>query len=103
MVISLFQVKKALAICAIATRLLALELYRGDNVSLGRAAELNQMPVEQFMEFLAQGNVPLYFGANEPDEDPEDLGTAQLGTVVSNSSPLIAIARVGQLKLLASF
>lgn len=31
-----------------ATRLLALELYREDKVSLGRAAELSQMPVEQF-------------------------------------------------------
>jgi hypothetical protein len=34
-----------------ATRLLALELYREDKVSLGRAAELCHTPVEQFMEF----------------------------------------------------
>src|SRR5271166_1186103 len=34
-------------------RLLALELYREDKVSLGRASELCQMPVEQFMEFAA--------------------------------------------------
>ena len=43
-------------------RLLALELYREDKVSLGRAAELCQMPVEQFMEFAAQHDVPIAHG-----------------------------------------
>jgi predicted HTH domain antitoxin len=56
-----------------ATRLLALELYREDKVSLGRAAELSQMPVEQFMELLAQRNVPLHYGVNELDEDRRTL------------------------------
>ena len=37
-----------------ATRLLALELYREDKVSLGRAAELCHTPVEQFMEFAGR-------------------------------------------------
>ena len=55
------------------TRLLALELYREDKVSLGRAAELSQMPVEQFMEFLAQHNLPLHYGVNELDEDRRTL------------------------------
>jgi len=36
-----------------AARLLALELFREDKVSLGRAAELCQTPVEAFMEFAA--------------------------------------------------
>jgi predicted HTH domain antitoxin len=54
-------------------RLLALELYREEKVSLGRAAELCQMPVEQFMEFAAQHNVPLHYGMDELDEDRRTL------------------------------
>jgi predicted HTH domain antitoxin len=41
-----------------AGRLLALELYREDRVSLGRAAELCQTPVAAFMDFAAQHGVP---------------------------------------------
>ena len=37
-----------------ATRLLALELYREDSDSLGRAAELCRLPIEQFMEFAGR-------------------------------------------------
>ena len=41
-----------------AARLLALELYREDKVSLGRAAELCQTPVAAFMNFAAKHGVP---------------------------------------------
>src|ERR1700740_3303365 len=41
-----------------AARLLALELYREDKVSLGRAAELCQTPVAAFMNFAARHGVP---------------------------------------------
>jgi len=41
-----------------ATRLLALELYREDKVSLGRAAELCQTPLVAFMDFAAKRGVP---------------------------------------------
>jgi predicted HTH domain antitoxin len=34
-----------------AAKLLALELFRKDKVSMGRAAELCHMPLEAFMEF----------------------------------------------------
>ena len=54
-------------------RLLALELYREDKVSLGRASELCQMSVEQFMGFAAQHNVPLHYGADELEEDRRTL------------------------------
>jgi predicted HTH domain antitoxin len=54
-------------------RLLALELYREDRVSLGRASELCQMPVEQFMEFAAQRNVSLHYGSEELEEDRRTL------------------------------
>jgi predicted HTH domain antitoxin len=54
-------------------RLLALELYREDKVSLGRAGELCQMAVEKFMEFAAQHKVPLHYGADELEEDRRTL------------------------------
>jgi predicted HTH domain antitoxin len=41
-----------------AARLLALELYREDRLSLGRAAELCQTPLAAFMEFAAKHGVP---------------------------------------------
>ena len=41
-----------------AARLLALELYREDKVSLGRAAELCQTPLAAFMDFVAKHDVP---------------------------------------------
>ncbi len=56
-----------------AARLLALELYREDRVSLGRAAELCRLPVEQFLEFAAQHNVPLHYGARDLEEDRRTL------------------------------
>ena len=61
------------SISAEATRLLALELYREDKVSLGRAAELCHMPTEQFMEFAGRHNVPLHYGAGDLEEDRETL------------------------------
>ena len=54
-------------------RLLALELYGEDRVSLGRASELCQMPVEQFVEFAAQCNVSFHYGSEELDEDRRTL------------------------------
>jgi predicted HTH domain antitoxin len=54
-------------------RLLALELYREDRVSLGRASELCQTAVEQFMEFAAQHKVPLHYGVDELEEDRRTL------------------------------
>jgi predicted HTH domain antitoxin len=41
-----------------AARLLALELYREDKVSLGRAAELCHTPLATFMEFVSKHGVP---------------------------------------------
>jgi predicted HTH domain antitoxin len=52
---------------------LALELYRQDQVSLGRAAELCQKSVEQFMEFAARHSVPMHYGAGDLEEDRRTL------------------------------
>lgn len=41
-----------------AARLLALELFREEKLSLGRAAELCQTPLAAFMDFAAQHGVP---------------------------------------------
>jgi predicted HTH domain antitoxin len=60
-------------ISAEATRLLALELYREDRVSLGRAAELCHLSIEQFMEFAGLHSVPLHYGADDLEEDRQTL------------------------------
>ena len=54
-------------------KLLALELFREDKVSLGRAAELCSTPIEAFMEFAAQHEVPLHYGVAELEEDRRTL------------------------------
>jgi predicted HTH domain antitoxin len=41
-----------------AARLLALELYREDKLSLGCAAELCQTPLAAFIDFAAKHGVP---------------------------------------------
>lgn len=41
-----------------AARLLAVELFREDKVSLGRAAELCDTPLAAFMDFTAKRGVP---------------------------------------------
>lgn len=60
-----------------AARLLALELFREDKVSLGRAAELCQTPVEAFMEFAGQHHVPLHYGTAELEADRATLKQLQ--------------------------
>ena len=54
-------------------KLLALELFREDKVSMGRAAELCRTPLEVFMEFAAEHEVPLHYGIAELEEDRRTL------------------------------
>lgn len=56
-----------------AARLLALELYREDKVSLERAAELCQTPLAAFMDFAAKHGVPPLRYSSEDLE--EELGS----------------------------
>jgi predicted HTH domain antitoxin len=56
-----------------AARLLALELYRENKVSLGRAAELCETPLEQFMEFAGRHEVPLHYALDDLEEDRRTL------------------------------
>jgi predicted HTH domain antitoxin len=52
-----------------ATKLLALELFREGRVSLGRAAELAGVSVEQFMELSAHREVSLHYTEGDLAED----------------------------------
>jgi len=50
--------------------LLALELYREDKVSLGRAAELCQTPLAAFLDFAAKhGVAPLRYSPRDLAEE----------------------------------
>jgi predicted HTH domain antitoxin len=58
--------------------LVALELFREERVSLGRAAELAGVGVEEFMEVSAHRQVPLHYAADELAEDRETAARLQL-------------------------
>jgi predicted HTH domain antitoxin len=61
-----------------AAKLLALELFRENRVSLGRAAELCRTSLAAFMDFAALHEVsPLRYGERELEEDRNAL--AELG------------------------
>lgn len=51
------------------SKLLALELFREDVVSLGRAAELCGAPLAEFMDFAAQREVPLHYAQEDYEQD----------------------------------
>ncbi len=50
-------------------RLLALELYRENKVSLGRAAELCATPIEAFMVFAGKHEAPMRYSVADLEED----------------------------------
>jgi predicted HTH domain antitoxin len=50
-------------------KLLALEPYRENKVSLGRAAELCDMPLEAFMVFAGKHEAPMHYSVSDLEED----------------------------------
>ena len=56
-----------------ATMLLALELYRENKISLGRAAELCRTSVEAFMIFAGRHEAPIHYSASDLEEDRQTL------------------------------
>ena len=54
-----------------AAQLIALELFRENRVSLGKAAELAGMALEEFMEFSARRGVPLPYTVSDWETDHE--------------------------------
>jgi predicted HTH domain antitoxin len=56
-------------------RLLALELFQEEKVSLSRAAELCRTPLAAFMDFAATRNVsPIRYDMTHLEEDRHDEG-----------------------------
>jgi predicted HTH domain antitoxin len=53
--------------------LLTLELYRENRISIGRAAELCDTPLEAFMVFAGQREVPMHYRVSDVEEDRETL------------------------------
>jgi predicted HTH domain antitoxin len=53
------------------SKLLALELFREDAVSLGRAAELCGVPLAEFIDFAAERAVPLHYSLEDFDQDQQ--------------------------------
>lgn len=61
-----------------AARLLALELFRQEKVSLGRAAELCETPLADFMDFAVSQGVPVFqYEVKDLEKDRRSL--AELG------------------------
>jgi predicted HTH domain antitoxin len=56
-----------------AAKFIALELFREGKLSIGRAAELCQTPLEAFMEFAGEHEVPWHYGIAELEEDRRTL------------------------------
>ncbi len=56
-----------------ATMLLALELYRENKISLGRAAELSRTSVEAFMVFAGGHEAPMHYSLADLEEDRHTL------------------------------
>jgi predicted HTH domain antitoxin len=71
-----------------ASRLLALELFREDRISLGRAAELSGTPLASFMDFVARHAIF------------RDAGRV---TVVADSSPLILLSKIRRFRCFRPF
>jgi predicted HTH domain antitoxin len=56
-----------------AAMLLTLELYRENKISLGRAAELCQTPVEAFLVFAGRHEAPIHYSVSDLEEDRRTL------------------------------
>ncbi|MBV9401647.1 MAG: UPF0175 family protein [Bryobacterales bacterium] len=52
-----------------AAKLIALELFRENKVSMGRAAELCGTPLEAFMQFAGEHEAAWHYGIAELEED----------------------------------
>ena len=61
-----------------ATMLLALELYRENKISLGRAAELCKTSVEAFMVSAGRHEVPMTYSPSDLEDDRRTLDRPNL-------------------------
>jgi predicted HTH domain antitoxin len=58
--------------------LLALELYRENRISLGRAAELCETSIEQFLVFAGHHDIPIHYNSQDLEEDRRTLARLSL-------------------------
>jgi predicted HTH domain antitoxin len=56
-----------------AAKIIALELFREDEISLGRAAELCRMPIQAFMDYAGEHGAPLHYGLEELEQDRRNI------------------------------
>lgn len=54
-------------------KLVVLELFREDLISLGKAAELCGLSIAEFMEFSASRQVPLHYSTTDLQQDRENF------------------------------
>jgi predicted HTH domain antitoxin len=66
------------AISSEIAKLIALELFREHRISLGRAAELCGVSVEEFMQFAAGREVPLHYTLEDLKHDRTTLSRMNL-------------------------
>ncbi|MGI8743842.1 MAG: UPF0175 family protein [Bryobacteraceae bacterium] len=56
-----------------AAKLIALELFRENKISMGRAAELCKTPLETFLQIAGEHEVPWHYGIAQLEEDRRTL------------------------------
>ncbi len=59
-------------------KLIALELFREHKISLGKAAELSRVSVEEFLQFAAGREVPLHYTLEDLERDRTTLSRMNL-------------------------
>ncbi len=52
---------------------IALEKFRNNEASIGKAAKIAEMPLSQFMDVLIEKNITFHYGIKELEEDFEGL------------------------------
>ena len=52
---------------------IALEKFRNNEASIGRASRIAEMPLTQFMDILVEKNIDFHYGIKELEEDFEGL------------------------------
>ena len=52
---------------------MALEKFRNNEASIGKAARMAQMPLSQFMDVLVEKKIDFHYGIKELEEDFEGL------------------------------
>lgn len=52
---------------------LALKRFKKNEISIGKAAKIAEMPLSRFIDILVEKNIDFHYGAKEIEEDFEGL------------------------------